>query len=922
MRMLNTHFAIAPWLSGLVLLVSLLGCSPDSDEGGAGGGSGAAPGKETVAPGAHGADTMAPLSSSAVPANRYAEDYPSLAALSNADVWVLCQEWDGRRDTLSLGLLTEWEQEDRQQLYTSPTHVFGTAMARGLDDVLHVVWAEQLGQGWALRELDVQAGATPGELGAVSAPRTLVAADSGNCSEPQLVSDEDGRLMLAWIAVHPGGLSLRAQAYVPGSGWGPAIDIASGSLDQWAPELINVEPGLFALAWDAALDGNFDIYLARLSVHESGASGPQVAIDSTQRVTDSPRYEAQPALAAAGDRLYLAYEVADEGWGREGSVNKLDEALHISRRLELVAIEGETLARLAVPFMEGVSKGLKDGCEQPQLQVDGNGNLVLFFRGLTLPDSLNNPDDSQFQQRVSQRNGAGVGWRTSIWFSFMSRFDGAQWLLEGVHQRAVPGSNGRGDAPIVLTRLKQGGTAYAVVGDARERQAVEAQGTEGEVFSLNWWEPISTESTLVITGRLRKGAAVGSIPLGPGRPMPEWPTAWGGATEHVTRELADGRSVELALGDLHRHSDLSRCSGNWDGPILEALRYGYAVGGLQFMAVTDHFEHMTRYDWWRSLAFMDLYDSPGRFVNFRAYERADAQTGHRNVISGSTILPMVAYRKEFLEGRDDARANSPDQLWRHFAGKDLLTIPHTPAGMYELSASVFDWLSFNPEYDRVVEIFQSYRGASEEFEGPRAIASSHPTRFARAALDGGLHFGFIASSDHQSTYGAFAGAWTTGLSRGEVFEALHSRRTFASTARMSLWADWDGVAMGEVQKTGPTESGRLSLEAQVFDREFALAELVVDGVVVETRELQGDRVELVFEGEALAVPATGAAYAYVRVRTTDGELGWTSPTRRGPDAKVPDGPLGVDAFDATTGPALQQPFKSSAQWGGGAPDGR
>jgi hypothetical protein len=313
---------------------------------------------------------------------------------------------------------------------------------------------------------------------------------------------------------------------------------------------------------------------------------------------------------------------------------------------------------------------------------------------------------------------------------------------------------------------------------------------------------------------------------------------------------------------------------------------------------------------------MDQYDAPGRFVNFRAYERADAQTGHRNVISGSEVLPIVAYRKEFLEGRDDANANSPDALWEHFAGEQLMTIPHTPAGMYEKSGSVFDWLSFNPEYDRVVEIFQSYRGSSEEFEGPRSIPSVYPKRFARPNLDGGLHFGFIASSDHQSTYGAFAGAWTTGVSRGEVFEALHARRTFASTVRMSLWVEWDGVPLGEIRRESQSDAGQLTVEASLEDGEFGLLEIVVDGVVVQSRSVSGSELTETFVGPELGVPEEGTRYVYVRVQTVDGELGWSSPIRRGPEATLPDGPLGVDAYDDVSGPALQGQFKSSAKWRG------
>jgi len=846
-----------------------------------------------------------------VPANRHAEDYPSLAARDNADVWVAWQEWNGVQDSIRMQLLTDAEGEG-VEVHHSTTHLFGTAMARGADDVLHLAWCEQVEQGgWTIRGMQFAA-AEAGELGVASQVERLVPETEGQTLSPRMAADADGRVLLVWQSLGVEGIALHGRLHADGE-WGPVVDIGGSARNHWAPDVTSTSPGRFAVVWDAALDGDFDIYLARLTL---GAAA-ELSVETRQRLTDSPRYEAHGAVAAAGERLYVAYEYAEENWGREGSVNKLDEALHFSRRIEVVAVEGEQVAPIAVPFQPGVSEGLKDGCEQPQLEIDGAGNLVMFFRGLTLPNNLHTPEDEDFEKYIELRDGAGVGWRSSIWFTFMTRYDGLSWSIppQGKHQQALHGSEGRSDSPFALTLLKKGGVAYAVTGDSRRREEVE--GEEGDL-DPNWWKPMTTDSTLVTVGRLRKGEPPEALAVGAWQALPAWPGEAAGPTRPmVTRTLADGREVQLALGDLHRHTDLSRCSSNWDGPFEDTLRYGYDVGGLQFMAVTDHFEHMTSYDWWRSLAFMDAYDVSGRFANMRAYERADARSGHRNVVSGNAALPVISYRNQWQEGRDDGVASTPARLWAHFTGKDILTIPHTPAGMYERSASVFEWLAFNPEYDRVVEIFQAYRGSSEALDAPRAIPSSHPHHFSRTALDGGLHFGFIASSDHQSTYGAFAGAWVTEVDRHAVFEALHARRSFGSTTPMALWTSWDGVEMGTLRSAPPSATGRLEVEIDTFGLELALVELIVDGVVVDTREPSGSQASLVFEGEALGVPEGGAAYAYVRVRTAEGELGWTSPIRRGV-VDEPDGPLGVDAFDEATGKALQSPYKGGARWRGAA----
>ena len=225
----------------------------------------------------------APDTADLLPANRFAEDFPAIASMHNADVWVACQQWDGQRDSIALGLLTEWESEVRLPVYTSPTHIHGLAMARGAGDVLQLVWSEQVADGWALRGVEVTPPPAPGEestpeapraldAGLVSEPTTLVSAAEGHCTVPRLVADEDGRLLLAWVAVHSGGLTLRARACLPNGGWGPVIDVAQdGPENQWAPDLAVVAPGRFAVVWDAAVDGDFDIYLARLALDDGDA---------------------------------------------------------------------------------------------------------------------------------------------------------------------------------------------------------------------------------------------------------------------------------------------------------------------------------------------------------------------------------------------------------------------------------------------------------------------------------------------------------------------------------------------------------------------------------------------------------------------------------------------------------------------------
>jgi hypothetical protein len=806
-----------------------------------------------------------------VEADLHARDQPSLATRGNGDVVLACIAWEGEADTLELRAVSGTPSEPRT-LYRSPTRMLGTTCAEDGAGALRVVWSEQDADGWSLRELIV--GDDDPDGAPAAAVRTIVPSAGSHHLEPALAADAEGRLLLVWVALDGDRMAVMGSSPGADGVWTTPQEISADRRSNWSPSLAASAPGEFAVVWDAPLDGDYDVLLARVHADEHG----HISVVSRSVVAGTPRFEAHPFVAAHEDRLYVAYDVGPEDWGREGSINKLEVALHDTRSIEIVAIDGDTVAPLAISPLDGMNEILARKCELPQLVVESTGNLVLFFRGLPLPPEFDDPQDPAFQE-LAEEKGGGKGWRTSIWFTYMTRFDGQAWSMLDRHHVGVPGSEGRNDAPIAVTRLPGGGTAYAVVGDGREKKAL----PEEAVFNrrlyadqLNWWRPVSQKATSVTVGRLQKGPPAATIETGTASAMPEPAREPATGVTRSTRTLADGRELSLAFGDLHRHTDLSRCSSNWDGPISDALRYAYDVAPLEFLAVTDHFEHMTKYDWWRTLAIVDAYDAPGRMASLRAYERADGASGHRNVIARGDELPLIAYRHVFNRDRDEGKADSPAALWRHLPEGHVITIPHTPAGMYPDNPVVMDWSGFDPDYDRVVEIFQGYRGSSEAAGAPRAIPGMPPEGYVRPNLDRGLHFGLIASSDHQSSNGAFAGAWVTGVTRGEVFEGLHARRTFASTVRASRWTELGGVPMGVSAPAPAGGTHDFVVEVDGYGRELAKIEILGKGGVLAERAVSGTTVS---ESFALALPDASGGYAYARITFSDGELMWGSPTR-------------------------------------------
>lgn len=881
-------------LSAVLLAVSiaLVACGE--------GGAPVAPAPPTAEP----ADDEHRITPDSVPA----ADQPSIATRTGGGPWVVYVQWDGERDALAARPIARWD-EGPTIVHEPGQRVLGTAATVDADDRLHLVWSQEDadGQGWTLWHLAIAPDPTdPAALGTPGEPARITTSDGDvHHLHPRFADDGAGRHLLVWQRIDVDGLTIRGATFEPATdAWSEPVAIsrprAAGAepTHAWSPDAAATSPGRFAVVWDEATSGDFDVHLARV---ESAADGLTVA--SRRRVTSTPRLEAAPSVAVApdGERLYVAYHVGPEDWGREGSRNALEVALHGARTLEIVGVEGDRVAPLVDDFVAGLNENLADNCEQPQLHVDGSGTLVLFFRGLPLPSDAQDPLDPAFQERAERLPG-GKGWRTSIWFSYWSALTPTGWVGATRHHVGIEGSEGRCAAPIAVGALRGGGTAFAVVGDRREREAEERDGREVMVDSLSWWKPITLNPTDVTPGRIRASTVAPTIALDASRARPLAPLADPvPQAPPVTRTAPDGTTWTLALGDLHRHTDVSRCSSNWDGPVSDALRYALAVGGLEYMAVTDHFEHMLPYDWWRLMSWADAYDVDGLFANLRGYERADAATGHRNVIGRGDVVPVVAYRKTYEPLRDDARADDPAALFEQLDPDEVLTIPHTPAGMFANSSVVFDWADFDPSHDRLVEIFQGYRGASEGAGAPRSIPGLMVGRYVLPNLDRGMHFGFTAASDHQSSDGAFGGAWVTRVDRAAVFDALSARRTFASTVPCAVSTSWTGATDGEPVTMG--ESARRAPGPGVLD-------VHVDGLGLGITRLDvvadGERVDVVEYDEPVAraseaipfdAPVDGERFVYVRVVFEGNELAWSSPIRLGADDWVgPDGRPGSEIY--------------------------
>jgi hypothetical protein len=339
-----------------------------------------------------------------------------------------------------------------------------------------------------------------------------------------------------------------------------------------------------------------------------------------------------------------------------------------------------------------------------------------------------------------------------------------------------------------------------------------------------------------------------------------------------------GESYQVYFGDLHRHTDISRCYPTADGCLVDAYRYALDAVRLDFLAITDHTRDTDPFPWWRTQKANDLFSVPGTFAPIYGYERSNGVPGggHRNVFFLERDWPVFRSDAHYsATGEKPPANNNPDvALYPHLRGKDAFTAAHTPG--YSREAQRGTWTYHDPQVEPLAEIVQTFRRDYERPGPPQWPDARDRGNVAEEAslwyaLARGYKLGFIASSDHHATHTSFACVWAKGPKREEIFEGLRSRRTYAATDKIILDVRLGDAVMGEetaapevpelvihVRGTAPIE------EIQVVRNRTVIAQLAPNKAEVETR-VQDDK----YPG--------GAAYYYVRIRQSDNNMAWGSP---------------------------------------------
>ena len=161
----------------------------------------------------------------------------------------------------------------------------------------------------------------------LSSSRLGSAAD-GSDIDPVAATDSKGKVWVAWQGWRDGRAAIYA-ASQNGGGFSTPAKVSNSARNEWNPSIAADGTGKLSVAWDSYRNGNYDIFMRT-------ATGPDTW-SKEMPVAASARYEAYPSIAYdPTGRLWVAYEEAPEGWGKDfGAYETTGIALYQGRAIRI-----------------------------------------------------------------------------------------------------------------------------------------------------------------------------------------------------------------------------------------------------------------------------------------------------------------------------------------------------------------------------------------------------------------------------------------------------------------------------------------------------------------------------------------------------------------------------------------------------------
>jgi len=830
------------------------------------------------------------------------EDYPSLAAGAQGDIWLAYVQFHHSPDADKIRADLREAPKDLK-LYAEPTggdqiwarkysggqwgeniavtpggrDCYKAAVAVDGNAKAWVVWSENHGGNFDIFARAVDASGA-GE-------QVQISKEAGSDIDPVATTDAGGRVWIAWQGWRNGTAAIYA-VHQEGKGFSKPVKISNSNQDEWDPAIAADKSGRVAVAWDSYRNGNYDVYARTYSGKVWGEDIPVAA---------TARYEAYPSIAFDGTgRLWIAYEEGGRGWGKDfGSYVSTGIALYQGRMIKLRGLEPNGSFVDLDASLDSVLVGSPTtradvlGSQAQSGSLDPNPDAALH----RLPDAALSPFPGVARNSLPRLavDGSGRIWlafRTphpnwwcsvgTVWGEYLVSFDGKAWT----QPIFLNHTDNLLDNRPALAALANGKLLMVNSSDGRRDDSPAKTSNASRPNAKAAADPYNND---LWSQEVELGPATEAIPVVAAPPVTAPATTFDRARVAALQAIHEyrggpERNLRIVRGEFHRHSEVSMDGGN-DGTLFDQWRYILDAVALDWVGCCDHDNGGGReYSWWITQKLTDVFFAPGKFAPMFSYERSVGYPdGHRNVIfvqRGIHTLPrldssrlMTAEEKRFEPTLDT------QMLYAYLKQFDGVVGSHTSA-----TNMGTDWRDNDPNAEPVVEIYQGIRQDYEMPGAPRAnsqvdsIGGWRPKGFVSAALDKGYRLGFEASSDHVSTHMSYANLYVKDLTRESVLEALKKRHVYASTDEMLADVESGTHMMGDEFSTADLPTLKVKLRG---NSSFAKVTIIRDGKFVYSTSPNTREVEFSWRDNQPQKDKT--SYYYVRGEQDDGEIVWVSP---------------------------------------------
>lgn len=361
---------------------------------------------------------------------------------------------------------------------------------------------------------------------------------------------------------------------------------------------------------------------------------------------------------------------------------------------------------------------------------------------------------------------------------------------------------------------------------------------------------------------------------------------------HVTNSIIKVENTvtsSIYWGDTHCHSNLTANIRDNDCGAFPQNAYQYAeqVSGLDFVGLSEQTftfnEPSVNIDkaTWEKIGYeCNKYNRDREFITFCGFEL------HCKRGDTVTLFKEPLHKGNYPTGNVDIIHN----IWNQYAENDFMTIPHlhrfcsgrSPKNVDNQDAKFeagFDLTNWQPSSSNepLVEVYSAQWGRFEYKKNPMLLKARNNVENNTVVdfLNRGKKWGFVSNSDgHDGNpgYGGITGVIADSLTRDDIFNAMQTRKTIATThPRMYLDLQVNHHHIGE--EANRAEKNSILIEALTTEP-IDKVELIANGEVLEVWRVDAYKFDINLDHFTLDA---GVDYLYVRVFQKDKHIGWTSP---------------------------------------------